>query len=143
MTTAHTTNKNGRECPAIAEHAKAEKPRPRVEISLGSNRPTIGTLGDVLKETANLKPMGCTRITGYSAEYWRGLGPGESDSLELVIEGSTACLHNRSSVTVYIAGGTSPDIARALLKSIAKEIKSYDNFERFTPMVPTSDDFPF
>jgi hypothetical protein len=112
------------------------------EVTVRKNqaRPAIGTLGDVLKATANRPPMGCTVISGYSESRWNGLRQGDCESLELTIQGSTACLEPTDAVTVYIAEGTTPATARALLKAIAKEIKGYGTFETFTPLVPVSDD---
>lgn len=127
-----------------AERSKAEKSKPTVKVSTNTKRPTIGTLGDVLKATATHPPMGCTRITGYSESRWNGLRPGEGELIELTFEGATACLEPTNAVTVFIADGTTPATARAVLKAIAKEIKGYGNFERFTPLVPVSDEsLPF
>lgn len=114
--------------------------KPTVKISTVEKRPTIGTLGDVLKATAMSQPMGYTRISGYSESRWNGLQPGEKELLELSIEGVTACLEPTNAVTIFIAEGTAPATARALLKAAAKEVKDYGNFERFTPLAPASDE---
>ncbi len=120
------------------------KTKPKVKVSTVEKRPTIRTLGDVLKATADREPKGCTLINGYSESRWNGLRQGEGELLELTIQAATACLEPTNAVTVYISEGTTPATARALLKAIAKEIKGYDNFERFTPLVPVSaDSLPF
>jgi hypothetical protein len=121
----------------ITERAKAET-KPRVKISPPIERPALSTLGDILKSTAARQPKACTLITGYSESRWNGLRPSERDLIEIAFEGTTACLDPTNAVTIFIADGTTPAIARAVLKAVAKEIRDFDSFERFTPLVPVS-----
>lgn len=127
----------------FTERDNAGKSKPKVKISTFTERPTIGTLGDVLKATVEHEPRGCTLITGYSEARWNGLRPGERKLIEIAVEGATACLDPTNAVTIFIAAGTKPATASAVLKAIAKEIKDFDSFERFTPLEPDADDLPF
>ena len=113
--------------------------KPKVSVSQSTTRPTIGTLGDVLKQTVDHAPDGFTRIKGSTASRWYELEE-ERDTLYLTVDAVTACLDIQDDLTVFIRQGVTVDHARGLLKAIAKEIKGYGSFERFTPLVPVSDD---
>jgi hypothetical protein len=119
-------------------HATGQHPA-KVSASINLQRPTIGTLGDVLKQTVDHAPDGFTRITGSTASRWYELQE-EHDTLYLEVDAVTACLEIQDDVTVFIRQGVTIAQARALLKAIAKEIKDYGSFENFTPLVPVSDD---
>lgn len=130
-----------------------KKPQPVLEIRTTTKRPPIGTLGDVLKQTADYAATNggaaCyTRIEGYSEAVWHGVPDGEPDQLELSIEGATACLEAHSAVTIFIRQGVPVATARALLKATVRELKAYPTLEPFTPTDPApnagdSDSVPF
>lgn len=130
--------------------AEREKNPMVVEIRTRTNRPLIGTLGDVLKQTADYAATNggavCyTRIEGYSEAAWHGVPDGEPDRLELSIEGATACLEAHSAVTIFIREGVPVATARALLKAATRELENHPSLEQFTPKEPppSNPDSPF
>ena len=128
---------------ADALNSGRENIKPLVTISTLPKRPTLGTLGDVLKAIAERHPSGCTRITGFSKSHWSGIQPGEPDELELRIEGATTCLDDTDAITIHIREGVTVATARALLKALSRELKSYRSLEQFTPIDPPSADADF
>lgn len=89
-----------------------------------TERPSIGSLGDCLEQTARYKPLGFAKIT--AVEY---------DELRLHIEPDTACMFD-ASVTIFIRAGVTPEHARAILKEAARCLKGYDTLEPWTPQEP-------
>jgi len=130
--------------PTMAEYfGEVRKQAPKVSVTVNVKRPTIGKLGDVLKETVDHAPDGFTCITGSTASRWYDLQEAR-DTLYLEIDGVTACIDVNSDVTVFIRQGVTVDHARALLKAMAAELKTYPSLEPFTPLVPVSlDAVPF
>ena len=111
----------------------------RVAVSIMTARPTLSTLGDVLKETVNHERDGFTKITGSTASRWHDVDEG-ADTLYLEIDAVSACLKRKDDVTVFIRQGVTVHHARNLLKAIAKQIKAYDNLEQVTPLETASDE---
>lgn len=120
------------------------KPQVKVSKLPATARPTIGTLGDVLKETAKHLPGGFTCINASIDSQWYELPEGERDTIYLEFDAVTACIDVQNDVTVFIRQNVSVANARALLDAAAKQIKAYDSLERFTPLERVSDDcLPF
>lgn len=120
------------------------KPQVKVSTLPATARPTIETLGDVLKETANHLPDGFTCINASIDSQWYELVEGERDTIYLEFDAVTACINVQNDVTVFIRQNVSVANARALLDAAAKQIKAYDSLKRFTPLERVSDDcLPF
>lgn len=118
--------------------------RPTVKVNTVIKRPPFASLGECLQVAVEHGAQSFTRINGYSEARWNGIPTGLPDVLELEIEAATACLDPINAVTIFIAEGTTPETARALLKAAAKEIKAYRSLESLTPFTPVSEqDLPF
>lgn len=111
--------------------------KPLYETTENIGRPPLSTLGDCLAEVARCEPIPCTKITAAAASHWHDTAP---DTIYLDFQAATECVQRGDDVTVVIRKGVTVARARAALKGIRAQLKSYDSLEQFTPKEPPPPD---
>lgn len=130
-------------CPSCgATETQVPRQTVKYEITEDIGRPPLSTLGDCLAEVARAEPVPCTNITAGPASRWQDTAP---DTIYLNFRAATECVDRGDDVTVVIRKGVTVARARAALKGIRAQLKSYESLEQFTPKEPPpgNDDSPF
>ena len=111
--------------------AKSKKPKPTVNLfhMPKEERPTLGKLGDVLKQATFHVPSGYALIEGSDKPIY------DSDEADiyLFMSGVTACIVGYP-VSIYIRQGTPVHLARDILKAAASGLKNYKSFDNVAPL---------